>query len=84
MLHINIFLHLQVHIQQNVYDYPGISFPLKQGFGWSFEKYDTIGFDFGNRTASIWGFYFNKTMFTESVSFEVKIGYYADQTYSHE
>ena len=67
-----------------MYDYPGISFPLKQGFGWSFEKHDTIGFDFGNRTASIWGFYFNKTMFTESVSFEMKIGYYADQTYSHE
>ena len=70
--------------EQQVYDYPGISYPLQPNFGWSFEKYDTIGFDFNNQTASIWGFYFNKTTFTQAVSFEVKIGYYMDKTYSHE
>ena len=67
-----------------LYRYPQISFPLQQGFGWDFSEADTLWFDFKDRSAFIWGFYFNKTTFTEPVTFELKMGYYKDNLYSHE
>lgn len=67
----------------NLYEYPGLTFPMKPGFGWSYDVYDTIGFDLRNRSASIWGMYFNRTEFKEALTLEIKIGYYMDTSYSH-
>ena len=70
-------------LKSSLYEYPELTFPLTPGFGWNFRTEDNILFEFGKRSAMIWGLYFIKTEFKEPVTLRFRIGYYEDTFYKH-